>query len=235
MSSRSDSLDGRLPNPGPPEDVGYWETLPFDSRVLAVHAALLPTGKVLFVRGSGSEDAASESPSIAALWDYPSPRFRVFSLASDAFCCGHAFLGDGRLLLAGGTLDTVKAQGISDAYLFDPWTEEFIRVMSMFHPRYYPTVVGRSDGQPWSLAVRTTTIPLGWSQVSNRIGQRKDSSSLVRYLSYHSILTSFLCGKTHCSMRAGMLTVVARSTPDGFICPTHPASNQSPLTSRVSS
>src|ERR1700730_4503927 len=33
---------------------GTWTQLPFGSEVLAVHAALLPTGKVLFAAGSGN-------------------------------------------------------------------------------------------------------------------------------------------------------------------------------------
>ncbi len=37
-----------------PATAGSWEELPFHSEVLAVHAALLPTGKVMFFAGSGN-------------------------------------------------------------------------------------------------------------------------------------------------------------------------------------
>ena len=43
------------PDPHPdPAEAGRWELLPFHSGVLAVPAALLPHGPVLFLAGSGS-------------------------------------------------------------------------------------------------------------------------------------------------------------------------------------
>ena len=38
-----------------PSLVGSWEELPFDSRVVSIHAALLNTGKVLFAAGSQND------------------------------------------------------------------------------------------------------------------------------------------------------------------------------------
>lgn len=35
---------------------GAWELLPCDSQILAVHAALLHTGKILFFAGSGNDE-----------------------------------------------------------------------------------------------------------------------------------------------------------------------------------
>jgi hypothetical protein len=82
------------------------------SEVLAVHAALLPNGKVLFFGGSQHlYDATLRSiddPRLdnTRLWD---PRTRSVERAPsprplyDLFCSGHAFLADGSLLVAGGT------------------------------------------------------------------------------------------------------------------------------------
>ena len=81
------------------------------SEILAVHAALLPDGKVLYFGGSQHlYDATLRSvndPRLdnTRLWDpqtglverIPSP-IPLY----DLFCCGHAFLADGRLLVAGG-------------------------------------------------------------------------------------------------------------------------------------
>ncbi len=45
-----------------PADVGAWQVLPFHSEVLAVHAALLPSGDVLFAAGSGNSLTRFQSP-----------------------------------------------------------------------------------------------------------------------------------------------------------------------------
>src|SRR5262249_53746665 len=79
--------------------------------VLPVHAALLRTGEILYFGGSenvGAQNVAGGAaidktrlydPGSGALEILPSPA------RHDLFCCGHAFLGDGRLLAAGGTKD----------------------------------------------------------------------------------------------------------------------------------
>ena len=103
-----------------PSLVGSWEELPFDSRVVSIHAALLNTGKVLFAAGSQNDPNGLFSPKTssflpaheqtrkirAVVWD-PSQEANGFTEVEngpwDFFCSGHAFLPDGRLLLAGGT------------------------------------------------------------------------------------------------------------------------------------
>ena len=57
MADAADSADARsgagaaAPAALGPADVGAWQVLPFHSEVLAVHAALLPSGDVLFAAG----------------------------------------------------------------------------------------------------------------------------------------------------------------------------------------
>jgi hypothetical protein len=80
------------------------------SQVLAVHAALLPGGGVLFFGGSEHIYGAAERNRIGVdntrVWD---PRSgEVLPVTSpvppyDLFCCGHCHLADGKLLVAGGT------------------------------------------------------------------------------------------------------------------------------------
>src|SRR6185369_4837290 len=48
---------------------GMWELLPCDSQVLAVHAALLHTGKVLFFAGSGNDELYTTGLR-SVVWDY---------------------------------------------------------------------------------------------------------------------------------------------------------------------
>jgi plastocyanin len=87
-------------------DKGLWELLPCDSQVLAVHAAVLHTGKVLFVGGSENSVPKHQQKDFrAALWDPHNGTFKILSTPTDVFCTGHAFLGDGRVLVAGGTLE----------------------------------------------------------------------------------------------------------------------------------
>ncbi|MDQ6732907.1 MAG: VCBS repeat-containing protein, partial [Nitrospirota bacterium] len=51
-----------LPLDDNPRRDGQWQLLPYHSGVLAVHAALLPQGKVLFFAGSGSSPVRFASP-----------------------------------------------------------------------------------------------------------------------------------------------------------------------------
>jgi hypothetical protein len=76
------------------------------SEVLAVHAALLGDGQVVFFSGSEHDRDQHNAGHFdhSRVWDpaagmvrpIPSPNY-------DLFCCGHAFLPDGAILVAGGT------------------------------------------------------------------------------------------------------------------------------------
>jgi FtsP/CotA-like multicopper oxidase with cupredoxin domain len=132
---------------------GAWELLACDSQVLAVHAALLHTGKVAFIAGSGNTRANVPIRNFrSVIWDYQNGGFKTLFTPTDVFCCGHAFLPDGRLLVAGGTEEYAQDaprrgfRGAKDAYLLDPTVEEFVRVGSMQDGRWYPTLVAQPDG-----------------------------------------------------------------------------------------
>jgi hypothetical protein len=145
------------------------------AQILAVHAALLPTGKILFFSGDehdpgrhhlGMFDHARlfDCQTLAITSPAPAPSIR------DLFCCGQAFLPDGRLLVAGGTEAWTHAaithddhghaamghfRGIADAYVFDPASESWSAVARMvFQPwtmtgggRWYPTLVTLGTGR----------------------------------------------------------------------------------------
>lgn len=154
-----------------PAEYGQWEVLPFFSGVLAVHAAVLPTGKVMFFSGSGSSQVRFDSPNfgneaagvpLSAVWNPASPsgaanlffpntlRFEAghenANKPFDFFCGGHAFLADGRLLVAGGTR-TYPFTGRKEAALFDPETQAWSFVAPMAHGRWYPTLITLGDGR----------------------------------------------------------------------------------------
>lgn len=148
-----------------PTTQGKWELLPFHSGVLAVHAALLPTGKVLFFAGSGSSAKRFESPDFgdeakgiftSVVWDWQAAGAAFFHPQTlraangkpfDFFCGGDAFLPDGRLLSAGGTSHYNPFMGRADAAAFDPQTQQWSFVKPMAHGRWYPTLINLGDGR----------------------------------------------------------------------------------------
>jgi hypothetical protein len=85
---------------------GSWQTisLPANLRVNAVHTALLQTGKLLIIAGSGNDAQYFAAGTFKTLlWDPATGKGKLIPTPSDMFCGGHAFLPDGRLLVAGGT------------------------------------------------------------------------------------------------------------------------------------
>lgn len=85
---------------------GRWDVveLPSDLQVNAIHSALLPTGKLLIVAGSGNEQAQFDAGTFRTLiYDPATGASHLVPTPADMFCGGHAFLPDGKLLVAGGT------------------------------------------------------------------------------------------------------------------------------------
>lgn len=146
-----------------------WVVLPAHSVEMAVHAALLPTGRVLYFGGEFNVQETYlyevHTAEIAAVGQAPS--------GTNVFCSGHAWLADGRLVVAGGHRNTgsdagptdlhphdgMKGGGERGAWTFDsrqesglPWTE--VAELN-FDPdgnedsggRWYPTLVTLHDGR----------------------------------------------------------------------------------------
>ncbi|MDQ3905950.1 MAG: DUF1929 domain-containing protein [Actinomycetota bacterium] len=101
--------DSGGPSTGGPDltaRLGHWSILdiPAQSRVNAIHAALLPTGKVLIIAGSGNSPLNFAAGSFKTmLWDPQTDQFQLIPTPDDFFCAGHTLLPDGNLLVAGGT------------------------------------------------------------------------------------------------------------------------------------
>ncbi|WKD32537.1 kelch motif-containing protein [Streptomyces xanthophaeus] len=78
--------------------------LPEEYRINAMHAALLHTGKVLLIAGSGNNQKNFDKGTFeTVLWDPEDDSFKKIPTPEDFFCAGHSQLPDGRLLVAGGT------------------------------------------------------------------------------------------------------------------------------------
>ncbi len=98
--------DYKINSQGYKEQHGHWSLLsvPEEMRVNAIHAALLRTGKVLIIAGSGNDRRQFEAGKFhTVLWDPATDEFTRVDTPSDMFCAGHVFLPDGKLLIAGGT------------------------------------------------------------------------------------------------------------------------------------
>ena len=94
----------------------------------AVHAQLLPTGKVLWWPAF----AQGDNP---ILWN-PSTNTNIGITHAGAhiFCAGLAFLSDGRLLVAGGHRDNYV--GWPNAYAFNPLDNSWTRLPDMNNGRW---------------------------------------------------------------------------------------------------
>jgi PKD repeat protein len=152
---------------------GQWRTLTNQVPINPVHVALLRTGQVLIVAGSGN--VATETNFQAAVWDPATETFQTRSLGWDMFCNGMVTLHDGRVLINGGNLKYDPFWGEPRNAVFDPITGLFTDVQNMLHGRWYPTVTTLGDGRVMTFsglretggtnsAAEIYTVGSGWSQ-----------------------------------------------------------------------
>ncbi len=127
---------------GPSQD-GQWSA-PFALPLIAIHAAMLPTGKVLLF---GAEHGV---PGIHGWLLDPQTLGLTNVQPPDDWnpdCAGHSFLADGRLLVTGGTLQFNPLLGSRRAYIFDSFAETWIRIEDMAQGRWYPTNITLGDAR----------------------------------------------------------------------------------------
>jgi hypothetical protein len=110
-----------------------------------IHVALLNTGKVLLIAGSGND--ANVTNFQAAVWDPQLQTFTTQSTAWDMFCNGMVILPDGRPFINGGNLQYGPFLGLARSAIYDPGTSLFFDVQNMVHGRWYPTVTTLGDGR----------------------------------------------------------------------------------------
>ena len=165
-----------------PAVYGKWTSGPFQLPVAAIHAALLPTGKVLIFAFPFYPSTNPPSPTPVAgdawVWDPaidPNPDPNADPTTDPAFhhvlppydpetggpaslfCAGLSMLPNGDVLVTGGTLyfadaNRSQALGLKRAYTFNPWTETWIQQPDMLHGRWYPSQVELPDGRVAVLA-----------------------------------------------------------------------------------
>jgi PKD repeat protein len=136
---------------GDPAAVGQWSSV-FNTNHEAVHAAMLPTGKVIFWSSYGD----SLNPQI---WDPVSGTITPTPLPGyQLFCSGHSLQGDGQLLVTGGNLGDLA--GVSYASIYDPVSNTWTRVPDMNAGRWYPTNTTLSNGDVLVVSGNTTAVEL---------------------------------------------------------------------------
>ncbi|GGZ22855.1 kelch motif-containing protein [Streptomyces poonensis] len=93
---------------------GHWEIVDFpeEYRQNTIHAALLRTGKVLLIAGSGNnQDNFDAKRFDTRIWDPVKGTVKKVPTPKDLFCTGHTQLANGNLLIAGGTKRYEKLKG----------------------------------------------------------------------------------------------------------------------------
>ena len=147
-----------------PSEGGSWAA-PFPLRVHGIHAALLPTGKVMlwgYPFPVNDTDRKREE-SHAWLWDpakgsaadafeQVNPPAGANGLPAQVFCAGASFLADGRLLTTGGNLywpDSTRPNwaGLNKVFTFNPWNGRWTKQPDMRHGRWYPSQELLPDGR----------------------------------------------------------------------------------------
>jgi hypothetical protein len=149
------------------EDVGYWEPSLIALPEYAIHASMMPTGKILIFGREPLVDGTRSNRGSASVFDpatgttehVPPPPIPENpdgaggSLPAAIFCAGQALLSDGRVLVAGGNLSEPdpgagrpQYSGLDHTFIFDPWSETWQLGPRMSHGRWYPTMTKLPSG-----------------------------------------------------------------------------------------
>jgi hypothetical protein len=134
MGKHCDARDTAVTPPPDPAQVGSWSALQTWPDA-AVHAALLPTGSVMFY--PYSDDPRLWVPSTSAFSATPRVGYNIF-------CSGLTLLANGRLFVAGGHIS--NNVGLDDVSIYDPVTSTWSQQPDMNAGRWYPTTTTLADG-----------------------------------------------------------------------------------------
>src|SRR5438552_14974959 len=171
-SSSSNPAAAQTPtSPVAAAQYGRWSTLPYTMPINPIHAALLDTGKVLIVSGSGNDPnnafPINNNPDYeAAVWDLQTGKITTQRVGWDMFCNGMSIMPDGRVLINGGTASygalapvggaaDMPFTGLENSSGVGPATEAFYAADgpnqgNTAHGRWYPTLTELGDGRVMS-------------------------------------------------------------------------------------
>ena len=150
-----------------PDKRGKWGK-PFRLPNVGIHAHMLPNGLVLMWgrRDNPNQSLDTDTPSrlqpgappappatctpfllnpaTGVVVPTPRPMHGNPAINANLFCSGHAFLPDGRLLVAGGHL--ADRLGLDQATIYDPVFGTWTPTALMNHGRWCPTALSLADG-----------------------------------------------------------------------------------------
>ena len=145
------------PDALPNAAAGAWSNV-FEWDIVAVHATLLPNGKVLVWDATPDDFDGVDLPDRTTitrvrLWDPASRAIQPINYnQSDLFCAGSSHLWDGRVLFTGG--DTGKQginKGDTQSTIYDPYSNTWEKTGDMQAPRWYASVVSLPNGEMLTL------------------------------------------------------------------------------------
>ncbi len=138
---------------------GRWSD-PVEWPIVAIHTALLPTGKVLAYDAVGDDAAENYANAVtstrATVWDPKDNSFDTGKLALGyiIFCSGATLMSNGRVFIAGGNKNAPQAlRGITNLTDFDPRStaaevaQRFRPAGTMRTERWYPSVTVMANGE----------------------------------------------------------------------------------------
>jgi len=177
-----------------PDKRGQWGD-PFTLPNVGIHAHVLPNGLVLmWGRRDNPQQSLDTDPASALapglppappatctpfLWNpvngtmmqAPQPTLNDGTTNANLFCSGHAFLPDGRLLVAGGHL--ADSHGLNQATIYSPAANTWTPTSVMNDGRWYPTAIALPSGSvlvlsgsyldPTQNLVVNNVVPQMWS------------------------------------------------------------------------
>ncbi len=119
-----------------PATVGQWTpVIPWPDK--AVSSTLLPTGKVLWYRGEGTNAQSY-------LWDPATGQLTSQPFNPNIFCSGLCSLPDGKVLVTGGRVS--GSQGPKHSFIYDPFADTWTPGPIFRQGRYYPTNLELGNG-----------------------------------------------------------------------------------------
>lgn len=131
--------------------IGQWSA-PIAMPAIPIHTHVLPNGKVLFWgRDKISPTSGTDVDNMTQtyVWNPATPTTAPVAISNgttNLFCSGHAFLTDGRLLVAGGH-DKVDNEGERHTNIFNFATNSWSLGPAMNQGRWYPTSTALANGE----------------------------------------------------------------------------------------
>lgn len=129
---------------GSSQPAGVWSP-PVEVGVVAIHMALLRTGKVLLwgTPGTGMIGCCTLAKLVDPVANTVTDVTQPFP--ADVICAAQTILPDGRVITSGGN-GTTLGDGITTTTLFDPLTQTWSLTGDMSFARWYPTNIQMPDG-----------------------------------------------------------------------------------------